>query len=109
MQTFMDIAHEMEHVSAMKHREEATGISFNPNHYKANKEVCKVHSIPNEIVIANLTLKTNYDYLLSCIVIIKKLKFKDLIRVNSEHNFNCLSSDCDITRREETTHPSVKL
>ena len=39
MQTFMDIAHEMEHVSAMKHREEATGILFNPNHYKANKEV----------------------------------------------------------------------
>ncbi|KAK2192128.1 hypothetical protein NP493_38g06019 [Ridgeia piscesae] len=39
MQTFMDIAHEMEHVSAMKHREEATGILFNPNHYKANKEI----------------------------------------------------------------------
>ena len=39
MQTFMDIAHEMEHVSAMKHREEATGVSFNLNHYKANKEV----------------------------------------------------------------------
>lgn len=103
----MDIAHEMEHVSAMKHREEATGISFNPNHYKANKEVCIFHSIQNETVIANLTLKTNYDYLLSCIVIIKKLK--DLVRLNSEHNFNCLSSDCDITRREETSHPSVKL
>ena len=39
MQTFFDMAHEIDNRSAEKHRQEASGLTFNASYYRANKEV----------------------------------------------------------------------
>ena len=41
MQTFFDMAHEIDNRSVEKHRQEASGLTFNPSYYRANKEVRK--------------------------------------------------------------------
>ena len=39
MQTFFDMAHEIDNRSAEKHRQEASGLTFNASYYRASKEV----------------------------------------------------------------------
>ena len=61
MQTFIDMANELDEVTVMKHREEASGIAFNPKDYKAKREVRILH-----VLLRLRCLRPIYDNLCFC-------------------------------------------